>query len=244
MALLLIDEGCVLHRYPYRETSMILEFFLQNHGRVSLLARGVRTQHSPLKGWLQPFAPLHIEAKGRHTLKTIIRIEPAGAPIFLQNRALLSGWYLNELLMRLLPKEEAHTVLYLTYRQTLCALSADTQVEKTLRIFEKNLLACLGYALPLLHEADSGKKIENTQYYQFIAEYGFVRVAQQIRRDIFIGEDLTAISEDDYPHARVLLSAKRLMRLALQSLLGGKPLKTRELFAEMQSTLFVPTNVL
>lgn len=232
----LIDEGFILHRYPYRETSMILECFLQHHGRASFIAKGVRTARSSLKGILQPFLPLHIEARGKSQLKTITLAEPTGAPILLKEITLMSGWYMNELLMRLLPKEEAHARLYFIYRATLLALESDSMLEKALRIFERNLLESLGYALPLTHDVDSKRAIVFDHHYQLIPEHGFVITVQQEGKDVFIGEDLMAIAHDHYVNERVLASAKRLMRLAMRPLLGDKPLKTRELFKKMLET--------
>jgi DNA repair protein RecO (recombination protein O) len=229
----IIDNGFILHRYPYRETSVILECFLQDHGRVSIVAKGVRTERSPLKGLLQPFTPLHFNACGKSQLKTLTLSETVGTPIILKGVSLMSAWYMNELLMRLLPKEEHNSHLYFTYHATLLALENSNALEKSLRIFEKNLLEALGYELPLTHDANSRHAIVYDHYYQFVPEHGFIQIEKKEGVDIFIGEDLQAIANDQFTNPKALQAAKRLMRLAIRPLLGGKPLKTRELFKGM-----------
>lgn len=233
MSQLIVDDGFVLHRFPYRETSVIAECFLQHHGRVSFVVKGVRTERSSLKGLLQPFTSLHFNARGKGQLKTLTLLEAIGSPIILHDTPLMCAWYINELLMRLLPKEEAHAHLFFIYRATLLALESSNSHEKHLRLFEKNLLEALGYALPLTHDANSHRTLVYDRYYQFIPEHGFVETAKSDAPDVFLGEDLQAIAHDQFSNATVLKAAKKLMRLAIWSLLGGKPLKTRELFKKM-----------
>lgn len=229
----IVDDGFILHRYPYRETSVIIECFLQHHGRVSMIAKGVRTERSPLKGLLQPFTPLHFIARGKSQLKTLTLAEASASPIILNGMPLMSAWYINELLMRLLPKEEHNSHLYFSYHATLLSLENSQVIEKTLRIFEKNLLEALGYELPLTHDADTRRAIVYDHYYQFIPEHGFIESVKKDGVDVFLGEDLHAIAHDQFSNLKVLQAAKRLMRLAIWPLLGGKPLKTRELLKGM-----------
>ncbi len=239
MSTQIIDDGFVLHRFSYRETSVIVECFLQHHGRISFIAKGVRTERSRLKGLLQAFLPLHMIATGKSQLKTLSLIEPCAKPIILEKMSLMCAWYVNELLVRLLPKEESNPRLYFIYHATLLALeqakgnATSIECQQALRLFEKNLLEALGYQLPLMHEANSGHVIIYDHYYRFLPEHGFVHVAQQEGADIFLGEDLQAIAHDQFSNLRVLHAAKRLLRLAIRPLLGGKPLKTRELFEKI-----------
>jgi len=234
----IVDDGFVLHRYPYRETSFILDCFLQNHGRVDCVAKGVRTERSSRKALLQAFSPLHFMMTGRSTLKTLTSVESSGLPTQLRGMPLMCAWYMNELLVRLCPKEEPHQHLYFSYRAALLSLemaSPDTSqhdCSKALRLFEKHLLSALGYALPLKEEAKSHRAILYNHWYQFIPEYGLVSTTQQDRLDSFLGEDIQAIQRDQYNNPRVLAAAKRLMRLAMIPLLGGRGLRTRELWRE------------
>lgn len=234
------DNGFVLHRYAYRETSFIIDVFTQHHGRVSVIAKGVRNPKSPLKGLLQPFMPLHINAKGKSQLKILSLCELYNSPIQLAGANLISGLYLNELLMRLLHKEEISQHLFLIYHTTLLALEGKRHVEKSLRIFEKNLLETLGYALPLLHEALTHREVQPDYYYKFIPEHGLEFCVLPVgglltaNAPIFLGEDLINIRNDKLDSPETLLAAKKLMRLAFAPLLGNKPLKSRELFRSMK----------
>ncbi|MCD8525189.1 MAG: DNA repair protein RecO [Gammaproteobacteria bacterium] len=234
----LIDDGFILHRYPYRDTSLILDCFLQNHGRIHCVAKGVRTERSSRKGLLQAFSPLHLMMTGKSALKTLTNVESSGLPTQLIGMPLMCAWYINELLVRLCPKEEPHQHLYFSYRAALLALEMappDTRqhdCSKALRLFEKHLLSALGYALPLKEEARSHRAILYDHWYQFIPEHGLVLTTREDRIDSFLGEDIQAIQHDQYNNTRVLAAAKRLMRLALTPLLGGRPLKTRELWHE------------
>ena len=239
----------MLHRYAYRETSFIIDIFTQHHGRISVVAKGVRNPRSPLKGLLQPFMPLHINAKGKSQLKTLTLCELYDSPIRLASGHLISGLYLNELLMRLLHKEEISEHLFLAYCSTLLALESKHQVEKALRIFEKNLLATLGYALPLLYEVETHRDIKPDNYYLFTPEHGldFYRsdelntkqiaaLPPVVSKDrVFLGKDLLNMHYDKFDSPETLLAAKKLMRLAFAPLLGNKPLKSRELFKSMRA---------
>lgn len=220
---LIIDNAFVLHRYPYRETSFIVEFFTQYHGRISVISKGARGMKSPLKGLLQAFTPLQMHAQGRHALKTLTLAEACGSPITLMSRHMISGLYMNELLMRLLPKEEACATLFSIYHSALLSIS-----EVSLRIFEQTLLKTLGYALPL-------QLIDPEACYLFIAEQGFepCYAHDNHKPTFFLGKHLCAIEKEDYVDITTIAAAKRLMRLAFAPLLGNKPLKTRELIKVM-----------
>lgn len=217
---MLTDYAFVLHRYPYRETSFIAELLTQHQGRISVVCKGAQRPKSPLKGLLQAFTPLVIHAQGQRCLKTLTLAEAVGPPIHLVYTELISGLYMNELLMRLLPKEESCETLFAVYRAGLLDMS-----ERSLRIFEHQLLKTLGYALPLQH-------IDPCQAYLFITEHGFepCLVNMQGRPNYFLGQHLCAIARADYGEMSTLVAAKRLMRLAFQPLLGNKPLRSRELF--------------
>lgn len=232
------DNAFVLHRFPYRETSFIVELLTQHHGRVSVVAKGVRSPKSLLKGVLQPFVPLRIEARGKSQLKLLTLAEACGAPLRLVGNGLMSGLYVNELLMRLLHKEEACHHLFLIYHATLLSLEVGQGIEKALRLFEKDLLIALGYELSLTREAYSHEEVAIKKYYRFIAEHGLQVCLDEVPKEqsqlnktnIFLGRHLLAIAKDQLHDRETLLAAKRLLRLALAPLLGNKPLKSRELF--------------
>src|SRR6266699_5404611 len=142
-------EAFILHGYPYRETSLLLETFTRAFGRVSMVARGARSPRSPLRGVLLAFQPLALSWFGKGELRTLARAEWVGGQPLLQGEALMCGFYLNELLLRLLPREDPHEALFDAYSEALARLSAAQSFPAVLRSFEKRRLAELGYA-PLL----------------------------------------------------------------------------------------------
>src|SRR5438477_5653503 len=159
------EPGYVLHTYPYKETSLIVEAFTRRFGRVSLLARGARRPRSAMRGVLLAFHPLRLGWSGSAELSNLITAEWGGALQPLAGRGLMCGFYLNELILRLLPREDPHEALFDAYSEALARLSGGEPFPTVLRSFEKRLLAQPGYA-PLFHrEAPSGPTIERTDSY-------------------------------------------------------------------------------
>jgi DNA repair protein RecO (recombination protein O) len=146
----------VLHAHPYRETSLIVEALTADYGRVALVARGAKRPRSELRGILQAFQPLNLSWAGAGEIKTLMRAEWRGGLPLVSGSALLCGFYLNELLLKMLPREDAHPQLFRDYETTLGKLAAGAEQAPALRQFEVQLLAQLGYALSLTHEVDSG----------------------------------------------------------------------------------------
>lgn len=222
--------GYVLHLRPYRESSALLEVFTESHGRLGLVARGVRAPKSRQRAELQPFRPLKLSWSARGELGTLTGVEADGRAPALRGSALYSGFYLNELLVRLLARHDPHPQLYALYRSSLQRLAAEAQVEAVLRRFEKRLLEELGYGLLLDCEAQHGAAVEPQRYYDYHLESGPVAVQADAQGFIFRGASLLALAREDLSAPEVLQDAKRLMRAALNLYLGGKPLKSRELF--------------
>ena len=223
-----LEPAFILHHRPYRETSVIIDFLTQHHGRITAVARGTKGR---FRGILQPFIPLLISWSGKSEMVTLTEAESHGAPIMLQGNCLFSAFYLNELLVRLLHKHDPCTLIFDLYHETLLALQGDTLQQKILRIFEKKLLEQLGYALHL------NDKIQTEKYYRYIPELGFKLYDDYENAPsnwVFLGKHLLAFSADNLEDADVLRDAKRLMRLALTPLLGPKPLHSRKLFQEVE----------
>ncbi|HTE14448.1 MAG TPA: DNA repair protein RecO, partial [Burkholderiales bacterium] len=143
------QPGYVLHSYPYQETSLIVEVFTREFGRVGMVAKGAKRPHSPLRSVLMPFHALTLDWSGRSDLKTLRTAEWRGAFRLLSGRALICGFYLNELLLKLLHRDDPHDALFGAYEQTLQALLNGADHALVLRCFEKRLLSELGYALIL-----------------------------------------------------------------------------------------------
>jgi len=226
--------GYVLHQRPYRESSALLEVFTESHGRVGLVARGVRSARSRQRGDLQPLRPLRLSWHSRGELGTLTGVEADGPPVSLRGAALYSGFYLNELLVRLLARQDPHADLYHCYQSSLQGLSSTPAIEPVLRVFEKRLLEEIGYGLLLDVEVQHGEPVQPQLYYDYHLESGPVPVAgPQARGFVFQGASLLALAREDFVTDQVLLDAKRLLRSALTLYLGDKPLKSRELFQQL-----------
>ncbi len=233
------DEGFLLHARPFRDSSLIGEFFLRRGGRVSILYKHLKKEGKAgaKARLLQPFTPLAVTYEDRQELKIGRMLEPAGASLFLTGTALFSGLYLNELLVRLLQREESLPELFEHYRNALLQLQ-DKSDEITLRRFEQQLLQELGYGL-VLHVDVSGAPLLADTWYLYEADTGFIPLPQQPAdpgrmRLSFLGAHLLEMQQRQYEDTAVRNAAKRLSRLALAPHLGDKPLKSRELFAAFQ----------
>ncbi len=231
-----LQSAYVLHTRPYRDTSLLVEIFSHDYGRLGLVARGVRTSKSRFANLLQPFMPLLLSWSGQGELATLTGAEAAGVAPRLNGEALLSGFYLNELFMRLLQRGDAHPALFETYITSLASLGEQAEAEPILRMFEHRLLQEIGYGLILDHDVLSGAAIDPAARYHYLPEQGPVCSTGQDEDGLVIqGRTLLAIGEDDYSNTEVRQEAKRLMRAALAVHLGERPLKSRELFQQQRS---------
>ena len=231
-----LQSAYVLHTRPYRDTSLLVEIFSHDYGRLGLVARGVRTNKSRYANLLQPFTPLLLSWSGQGELATLSGVEAAGVPPRLNGEMLLSGFYLNELLMRLLQRGDAHPVLFETYITSLASLADQAEQEPILRTFEHRLLREIGYGLILDHDVMSGEAIDPAARYHYLPERGPIFSTGQEEDGIIIqGRTLMAIADDDYSNSEIRQEAKRLMRAALAVHLGERPLKSRELFQQQRS---------
>jgi DNA repair protein RecO (recombination protein O) len=231
-----IDQqpGFVLHSYPYRETSLIVEVFSRDHGRIGLVAKGARRPMSQLRGVLMAFQPLLIDWSGGGEMKTLVRAEWQGGQPLLGGQALLCAYYLNELLMRLLPREDPHPVLYRAYGDALRALAAGEGQEVVLRRFELALLRELGYGLELDADAD-GEPVRPEVRYAYIIERGAVPLDEYGIDDpsVVAGRVLLDMARGDFREPETLAGAKALMRRLIQHYLGGQVLQSRRVFTEL-----------
>ena len=226
-----LEAGYLLHQRPYRESSALLEVFTEVHGRVGLVARGVRSARSRQRGDLQPFRPLRFSWQSRGDLGTLIAAESEGAVMALRGKALYSAFYLNELLIRLLARHDPHPVLFSAYSSSLQVLGQGGDVEAVLRRFEINLLQELGYGLQLDFDVETGEALGPDTLYDYHLESGPVPTDPDLQGGfVFRGASLLAMARGEFGDPLVLQDAKRLLRAALRLYLGDKPLKSRELF--------------
>jgi DNA repair protein RecO (recombination protein O) len=228
------EPAFVLHSYPFRETSLLVEVFSRQHGRVPLVARGARRPKSAVRGLLMNFQPLSLSWFGKHEVRTLHSAEWQGGQPLLQGTALLCGFYLNELLLNLMVRDDPHEQLFDYYQHTLQRLAHGADMASTLRCFEKHLLQELGYALLLEHEAESAKAIDPALNYRYVVERGAVRDGVQEEEGLLIaGKTLHDMAADDYSDAQSARQGKQLMRMLLNHHLGGKILHTRELIKDL-----------
>lgn len=223
----------LLHAYPFSETSLIVEVFARGHGRLALLARGARRPRSALRGVLHAFQPLELSWFGGGEVKTLAKAEWTGGLPLPRGDGLLLGYYLNELLLKLLPREDAHDALFDAYAAALRALAGEAGGAAELRRFEKALLRELGYGLALRQDA-AGRPIEAAAAYRWQIERGAVPAAASDDGLALTGKTLLDLAADDYADPRSLAESKQLMRHLLAHYLGGQPLQTRRVFIELQ----------
>ncbi len=213
----------VLHSRPYKETSALVSLLTLDYGRIDGVARGVRQKKSRNRALLQPLQPLQLSWRGDASLKTLFDIEPCGQLPLLGGRALSCVLYANELLNRLLLPQEAVPELFREYALLIAQLQQPDQLEPSLRCFEWQLLETLGY--PLIFADHKGGALQPDQNYSYHWQSGFHPVQQG-----FKGDQLLALKEQNWSAPEVLKAAKKLSRIALQPLLGDKPLLSRQLF--------------
>jgi len=226
----------VLHTYPYLETSLLVETFTRNSGLVPLVAKGAKRPRSALRGLLLAFQPLQISWTGKSELRTLHKAEWQGGQQPLQGMALICGFYLNELLVRLLRRDDPHEQLFEHYQETLAALNTQKDYTPILRNFEQHMLKELGYALTLDDDAVSGKPLNPDEEYYYEVERGPVAVhgsenncGLQLR-----GKTLLDMEKDDYSDVTTRQQSKILMRYILNHYLGERPLYTRQLLRDLQ----------
>jgi len=228
-----LQPAFVLHTRLFRDTSLLLELITLEHGRIAAISRGARRPKSHLRGLLLPFTPLLVSWSGKNELMLLSKAEPNGLAHSLSGDALLSGFYLNELLVKLFHAHDPHPELYQIYQQTISSLQRGI-IQPALRAFERRLLSELGYGLQLNQDV-KGREIEPDRYYQFFPDRGFVPTTSSEYVTGFLGKSLLAFHDSNLQTNTELQDAKRLMRNALQFLLAGRKLKSYELFSKMKA---------
>lgn len=225
----------LLHAYPYSETSLVIDVFARDYGRIAMLARGARRPRSALRGTLLAFQPLELGWFGAGEVKTLAKAEWQGGLPLPGGKGLMLGYYLNELLLKLLPREDAHPALFDAYYAALSALANGATETAELRRFEKSLLRELGYGLSLDALAGSGEPVIPAERYGYEIERGVIALDGPVPpRLSFAGKTLLDIEADDYSDPRTLSESKLLMRQLLSYYLGKQTLQSRRVFVELQ----------
>ena len=223
----------ILHHRPFRDSSQILDVITLDHGKLSLVARGSRGGRSRLKGVLRPFMPLAISWVQRSDLGTLTGAEVRGMPLKLVGDNLLSGFYVNELVMHFLHRHDPQPEIFDAYGKTITALAAADSVAACLRHFEIELLRHVGYAMNFEYESGSHDQLQAEQHYEYRFEQGPVPVQRSDGAMVFSGAELLAIGAHRFDDPAVLRASNRLLREVIGFHLGGKELKSRKVLVDL-----------
>jgi DNA repair protein RecO (recombination protein O) len=223
----LLEPAFVLHQRPYANTSRIIDCLTPTRGRVGLVARGSRRLSSEQRALLQPFVGLRVSWLRRGELGRLTYVEAATATHELTGDDLLAGFYMNELVLRLLARGDANAEVFSCYSACLQELGARAGTARTLRLFELSLLRALGYGLELAHDFQSGEPLREEWTYVFEPDSGPRRASVETASESFRGKDLISLRERMLADAESLRAAKVLLGRALAVHLGSRPLKTR-----------------
>ncbi|WP_216797385.1 DNA repair protein RecO [Candidatus Vallotia tarda] len=232
--------GFVLHTYPYRETSLIIDAFTRSHGRLALLAKGAKRPYSALRGVLQTFQPLALSWAGKSKMRTLTKAEWVGGMRPLASDALLCGFYVNELLVRFCAQEDPHIALFDHYLLTLARLAHQEPAVQVLRSFELLLLRETGFASSL-DKTVTRQSVVTGRSYVFDPEKGLCDVEMlktqknAFRGPVIAGQTLLDMERDDYSSAKTIAQSKALMRFLLDTYLGDTPLSTRHILIDLQN---------
>lgn len=226
-------EGYILHSYPYKETSLLVDAFTRTGGRITMVARSARRPRSAMRGILMAFQPLSLSWYGRGEVKTLTKAEWLGGVSLLRGEALLCAFYLNELLMRLLAREDAHEALFDRYSEALRHFAAGDASAPILRRFEIALLKELGYALVLDREAHTGEEIDPARYYTYDPEKGPLAVRDRHGEQAVLGRTLLSLARDQFDDLASMHEARALMRLLINHRLEDRQLNSRKVFREL-----------
>lgn len=224
----------LLHHRPFRDTSRILDVLTREHGRIALIARGARSAKSRLRGILRPFMPLNMSWFIRSDLGTLTDAEMNGTPVQLMGDALMSGYYINELLLKLMHRHDPQPEIFDAYATTVRNLAAGSDMAPLLRQFEMELLRLLGYALNLDHDSESHEPLQADQQYEYRADQGPVAAVGRAGSMVFSGHQLGAIRRQEFSDADTLRCANRLLRNIIAHRLDGKELNSRKVLRDLR----------
>jgi DNA repair protein RecO (recombination protein O) len=225
-----LEDAVILHRRAYRETSLLLDAFSVNSGRLRLLAKGVKRGRTARSHLLQPFVRLRLSWSGRGELPIMAAAEPGDGAVHLDGAGLFCGFYMNELLLHLLPLHDPHPEVFRLYLDALERLGTEECRENILRCFEVGLLEELGYGLSLERDAAGGQAIDPAKTYAYVIDQGPIEADAGM--DSVHGSTLLGLRQKRLGSPDELQEAKRLMRRVIHHYLNGRPLKSRDLFKQ------------
>ncbi len=225
----------LLHARPFSETSLLIDLFTREYGRLMLIAKGARRGKSRTRGVLLPFKPLLASWAGKGQLPTLTSIEQGEHTAEMKGKPLASGFYLNELLLRLLHRYDSHESLFEHYHHAIKQLAGAHPPRQVLRIFEKKLLHNIGFGAVLDRDAETGEAIAAQQQYHYILEKGPVRAHPPDAHALTVsGSTLSALRDERFPSDHELRQAQRLTRTLIDRQLNGRALRSRRVIMEMK----------
>ncbi len=231
------ERAFVLHTYPFQDTSIIVEAFTRQYGRIGLIAKGAKRPKSPLRAALLAFQPLAVSWSGRSELRTLTRAEWTGSPHVLNGVSMMCGYYLNELLLKLVQRDDPHEGLFDAYAQALAGLASGEPTHAVLRRFEIALLREIGYALVLERDAERGAPVVAECRYAYFPERGPLAVDAQGSPQGAVelrGKTLLDMARGDFSDPTTVAESKMLMRRLIGQHLDQRTLNTRQLLVELQ----------
>lgn len=237
-----LQPAYLLHHRPFRDSSLLLDVVSRDFGRLALVARGARSSKSRLKGILRPFMPLRLSWFLKSDLGTLAGAELDGTPLALVGDALLSGYYLNELLLKLMHRHDPQPDVFAAYVRTIGHLAVAHDPAPALRLFEIEFLKLTGYALNLEHESASGAGLADDAYYEYRVEEGPVVVQRESGPMVFAGRLLGGIRDQRFDEPEVLRAANRLLKHVIAHHLGGRELSSRRVLVDLHRSRARMTN--
>ncbi len=224
--------GWVLHRRPWRESSLLIEFFSLEHGRLGLVAKGARSARSSWRGLAEPFCPLTASWVRRGEMGTVTGLDPAGSRLSLVGRALWCGLYANELLLKLVERDDPAHGLFQAYGEFLVDLADKGALAPAVRRFELALLGSLGVAPDFEHDAQEGQQIRPDQLYHLDPDSGFIPAGQP-GPTIYPGDAVLAMAGGAPDGHEMGPECRRMMRQLIDHQLAGRRLESRRLFENL-----------
>lgn len=228
------QPGFVLHSYPYKETSLLIDVFSRDYGRITLVAKGAKRPHSQLRNALQTFQPLSMNWSGKSEIRILSSAEWVGGMLPLEKSALLCGFYLNELLVKFLLRDEPYPILFDLYVSTLNQLAHNEPAPIVLRKFELGLLRVSGLVGDITHCTATKKKVISDILYVIDPEHGARPAQAKEKIPHVLGQTLLDMHDGEYLDQTTQMQSKMLMRFLLAHHLHGIPLNTRQILIDLQ----------
>jgi DNA repair protein RecO (recombination protein O) len=241
----------VLHRYDWSESSLILDLFTREQGRLAVAAKGAKRPYSQLRSVLLPFQRINVslgkaavQGEGASEVQNLRGAEWAGGAAMLTGAALFSGFYLNELLMKLLARHDPHALLFDVYAATLPELAAtdETQVQAALRAFELTLLQEIGLLPDLSLVTLTQQPLQPTARYALLPDAGVATIGShegELTGEALIGLQAAlehgSLAALQYACRQCLAALKLPLRAMIQHHLGSTVLRTRQAMLDLQS---------